>query len=112
MQPLLCPEIRGLEGLGAGPAEGTVRMAGGQLADGASLGRFAQRFRDTRLGQSDQVPDEFAGQVTVVDLFGRQRFGLRERGCGLTDVSPLRVRATSRRKRACRSAESPAGATG
>ncbi|MFF2381224.1 hypothetical protein [Streptomyces sp. NPDC058108] len=43
-----------------------------------------------------------------MDLLGCQRFGRQECGCGLTDVSPLRacVRATSRRKRDCRSGDS------
>ncbi|MER5397649.1 hypothetical protein [Streptomyces sp. NPDC002599] len=68
-----------------------MRMASGWPANGASLGQCAKRFRNAGLGQSDQVPDEFASQVMTVDLLGRQSFGLQERGCGLTDVSPLRV---------------------
>ncbi|MFF3420729.1 tyrosine-type recombinase/integrase [Streptomyces sp. NPDC002698] len=85
------PGNQGPGGSGAGPAESTVRMASGWPANGASLGQRAKRFRNAGLGQSDQVPDEFASQVMTVDLLGRQSFGLQERGCGLTDVSPLRV---------------------
>jgi hypothetical protein len=44
-----------------------------------------------RVRELDQVADDLTGQVVVVDLLGCRGLGLQKCGCGLADVSLLRV---------------------
>lgn len=41
------------------------------LDDSAPVGQAAQRFRDAGFRELDQVADDLAGQVMIMDLFGR-----------------------------------------